>query len=379
MHVAVAILGLALIGLILLDGFESIILPRRVGRRLRPARIYYVATWIPWRAIGRHIRGPKFRGTFLAWFGPASMLGLLGLWALSLITGFAILLWAVEPPMRGLNDPGGFGPYFYFSGVTFFTLGYGDLTPSNAVGRALAVAETGIGYGFLAVVIGYLPVLYGAFSRREASISLLDARAGSPPSAIELIRRLSASGSIAPLDGLLQEWERWSAELLETHISFPVLAYYRSQHDNQSWLAALTAVLDTCAIVMAGLRGVNPYHAGLTFAVARHAVVDIALVFNTRPHNPEHDRMPPECFAFLRETLTQTGHEPRESPEFEQKLAELRAMYEPFVNALAHHFQFTLPAFKHKEDSVDNWQTSAWMRRVPGFTHIARARDDHFD
>jgi hypothetical protein len=379
MHAAVAILGVALIALILLDGFESIILPRRIGRRWRPAHLFYVYTWKPWRAIGRRIRAPKFRGAFLAWFGPSSMIGLLGIWALSLIAGFALLQWAAQTPMQGLSNTDAFGPYFYFSGVTFFTLGYGDLAPSSTLGRALAVAETGIGFGFLAVVIGYLPVLYGAFSRRESSISLLDARAGSPPTAVELLIRLSNSGSIAPLDGLLQEWERWSAELLETHISFPVLAYYRSQHDNQSWLAALTAVLDTCAIVMAGLRGVNPYHSGLTFAAARHAVVDIALVFNARPKSPEHDRMSPECFAALRQTLTKIGHEPRESPEFETKLRELRAMYEPFVNALAHHFLYTPPLFKRKEDAVDNWQTSAWMRRVPGFTHIAAANDEHFD
>src|SRR5258708_11148681 len=115
----------------------------------------------------------------------------------------------------------------------------------------MSVAEAGIGFGFLAAVIGYLPVLYQAFSRREIVISLLDARAGSPPSAGELIRRLAAAHSMDSIRHLLVEWERWSAELLESHLSFPVLRFFRSQHDNQSWLGALTPILDTSAILIA--------------------------------------------------------------------------------------------------------------------------------
>lgn len=378
MHLFAAVLCVALIGLILVDGFESIILPRRIGRRFRPARLFYIYTWKPWSALARRMTTKRRRETFLGLFGPSSMLGLLTFWALGLVVSFALLQWAMEVPLRGADGPNVLLDYFYMSGVTFFTLGYGDVTPATTAGRVVAVAEAGIGFGFLAVVIGYLPVLYNAFSRREASISLLDARAGSPPSAGELLRRLASLGDFGPLDGILQEWERWSAELLESHISFPVLAYYRSQHDNQSWLAAVTAVLDTCAIVISGIRGVSPYHAGLTFAMARHAVVDIALVFNARPLEPEGDRMTKECIQMLREELRHTGYETVPFPEFETKLAELRGMYEPFVNALARHFLFTLPEMSPHETAVDNWQTSAWMRRVPGFTHLAR-KDDHFD
>src|SRR5207249_10659172 len=155
------------------------------------------------------------------------------------------------------------------------TLGYGDVVPTGAWGRSLAVAEAGIGFGFLAVVISYLPVLYQAFSRREITISLLDARAGSPPSAGELLRRLAHARSLAGVGPLLVEWERWSAELLESHLSFPVLSYYRSQHDNQSWVAALTTILDTSALLIAGVDGPDGHQARLTFAMARHAAVDL--------------------------------------------------------------------------------------------------------
>src|SRR5262249_46157166 len=148
--------------------------------------------------------------------------------------------------------PGSLGDYFYVSGITFFTLTFGDVVPTGAVGRVLSVLEAGLGMAFLAVVISYLPVLSQAFSRREATISLLDARAGSPPAAGEFLLRLARGGGVASLDGFLAEWERWAAELLESHLSFPPLAYYRSQHANQSWLAALAAALDASAFVLVG-------------------------------------------------------------------------------------------------------------------------------
>ena len=149
------------------------------------------------------------------------------------------------------------------SGTTIFTLGYGDVVPLDPVGRFLAVAEAGMGFGFLAVVIGYLPVLYQAFSRRETIISLLDVRAGSPPSGGALLVCAAESHDIEAIRRLLQDLEQWSAEVLESHLSFPVLSYYRSQHDNQSWLAALTAVLDACAFIISSIKAVAPYQAQL--------------------------------------------------------------------------------------------------------------------
>ena len=166
------------------------------------------------------------------------------------------------------------------------------MVPTGAAGRALSVVEAGMGFVFLAVIISYLPVLYQAFSRREITISLLDARAGSPPSAGELLRRLAAGRSPAGAGPFLVEWERWAAELLESHISFPVLSYYRSQHENQSWVGALTAILDTSALLIAGVDGPDSYQARLTFAMARHAAVDLALVFQTPPLPPQPDRLP---------------------------------------------------------------------------------------
>ena len=202
-----------------------------------------------------------------------------------------------------------FFTYFYMSGVTFFTLGYGDVTPAATVGRLLAVIETGIGFGFLAGVIGYLPVLYQAFSRRETTIALLDARAGSPPSASQFLLRLMRSGKLDTVDPFLAEWGRWSAELLESHLSFPLLSFYRSQHDNQSWVAALTTILDTCSLLIVGGKEREAHQAQLTFAMARHAAVDLALVMNVDPIAPRDDRLPAEQLLYLRMQLRDAGYE----------------------------------------------------------------------
>ena len=254
------------------------------------------------------MRPGKWRNTFLSCFGPLSVLVLIGAWAVGLIFGFALLQWSLGSELRSSGEAPVFPVYLYFSGVTFFTLGFGDVTPVDPLGRFLAVAETGIGFAFLAVVISYLPVLYQAFSHREVTISLLDARAGSPPTAAQLLIRLARRPNFAVLDRFLEEWERWAAEVLESHVSFPVLSYYRSQHDNQSWLAALTAILDTSALVIAGAKGVDPYQAQLTFATARHTVVDLAQVYYVPPIEPDPDRLPGDRLRRLRAELASGRH-----------------------------------------------------------------------
>jgi hypothetical protein len=374
--------GVVLIFLVLLEGFEAMIWPRRVLRPYRVTRLFYRTSWMLWRALARWVPSGKRRETFLSVFGPFSMLSLFATWVFGLIIGFALLHWSLGTPLHKQQDEPqvGFGTYLYLSGVTFFTLGYGEITAADRVGRALTVGEAGLGFGFLAVIIGYLPVLYQAFSRREVTISLLDARAGSPPSAAQVLLRVAQAHDIAVIDPFLAEWERWAAEVLESHLSFPVLSYYRSQHDNQSWLAAMTAVLDTCAILISGVKGACPYQAQLTFAMARHAVVDLAMVFHTPPVSPDPDRLPAERLQQIRELLSAAGFAPREGPAFETKLAELRAMYEPFVNALGQFLLFNLPPVLSEKATVDNWQTSAWTRRVAGIGNLPLLEgDEHFD
>lgn len=371
--------AVALMAVVLIDAFEVVLLPRRVRHGFRLARLFYRTSWMIGRTAARLLPPGRWRTAFLSAFGPLSLFVLVILWAVGLIAGFALLHWSLGTALSVTEA--GFGAYLYFSGTTFFTLGYGDMVPTGAAGRALSVAESGIGFVFLAVIVSYLPVLYQAFSRREITIALLDARAGSPPSAGELLRRLAAGRSPSGAGPMLVEWERWAADLLESHISFPVLSYYRSQHENQSWVGALTAILDTSALLLAGIDGPDGYQARLTFAMARHAAVDLALVFQTRPRPPVPDRLPDADFAGLRESLCGAGVKMRDGPSVASALAELRGLYEPFVNALAAYLLFTMPPFQPEKPPVDNWQTSPWTPRSPSLGGLSAAGrgDDHFD
>jgi predicted membrane protein len=360
----VAIAGLALILIILWDAFETIILPRRVTRRLRLTSIFYQTMWTICAGLVRAMHNRKRREKYLGTFGPLSLLLLLALWAAGLILGYAALNWGLQTQLNLPDETGQFSTYLYTSGETFFTLGYGDIVPKFALGRAIAVVEAANGFGLLAIVIGYLPVLYGAFSRREVNIALLDARAGSPSSAAEMLRRHAESEHLHDLNTVLHEWEHWSAELLESHLSYPVLCYFRSQHDNQSWLGSLTTVLDTCALVMIGVGDTPTWQARLTFAMARHAVVDLAQVFRTTPTKAEPNdcRLLPGDLERIREILAKNGAQLRDGAEAEQKLAELRAMYEPYVCALSEMLLMPLPPWIVGAEVIDNWKTSAWGR-----------------
>ncbi|HEX9078999.1 MAG TPA: potassium channel family protein [Desulfuromonadaceae bacterium] len=365
MAIAAACAGIILLAVVLWEAFETIVLPRRVTRRVRLTRIFYRLTWRPWLAVGRAIASGRRLETLLSFFGPMSLLLLLCLWAVGLIAGFALLFWACGSHLK--TPGGGFLTDFYLSGTNLFTLGLGDATPGTSVARMLTVCEAGIGLAFLALVIGYLPALNQSFARREVSISLLDARAGSPPSAAEMLRRHGSEHGLAALQQLLRDWELWSAELLESHLSYPVLAYFRSQHDNQSWLASLTAILDTCALVMVGLEGACERQAELTFAMARHAVADLSLVFLTPPREPRHNRLPPDALAELRAVLAAAGLKLREGEEADEKLRTLRHMYEPYVFSLARYLSITIPPWIPVAARKDNWQASAW-ERGPGRT-----------
>src|ERR1700737_1678540 len=355
--------GLALAIVILIDAFEAIILPRRVTRRIRVTRLFYRTTWAFWKAVVRKIPSRKTRDALLGGYGPCSLLLLIALWALGLVMAFGMMQYgagsAIE--VHELGHPG-LAMDLYLSSTTFFTLGMGDVIPRVPLARFLLVAEAGLGYGFLAVIVGYLPFIYSSFSRREVNISLLDARAGTPPTAGELLRRYSYPEGQKALRDLLKEWELWCAELMESHLSYPVLAYFRSQHDNQSWIASLTAILDACALIKSGIEGACERQADLTFAIARHAVVDLSQVFGTAPRTLALDRLNPTDLRLIRDTLAAQGMKIHDGEEADRQLLKLRSMYEPFVYSLAMHLSQTLPPWIPQKKGKDNWQTSAWAR-----------------
>lgn len=361
-------LGLLLILFVLAEAFEALVLPRRVTRPFRFVRLYYRVGWRAWAAAVQVLPNTRRRQTALSVFGPLSLLVLFALWAVALIVGFGLLQYSLDPARHNLTAA------LYLSGTTFTTLGYGDVNPAVPVTRTLAVVEGAVGFGFFAVVVAYLPVLYQAFSRREAFIGLLDARAGSPPAAGRMLLRTPPGGGRCLTD-FLAEAERWAAEVLEGHLSFPVLGYYRSQHDNQSWLAALACVLDACALLLTVVEGADRTQARLTFAMARHTLVDLGLVLRRAPEAPSDDRLPAARLAELLAALAAAGVSVKDDDRARAKLADLRGLYEPFVEGLAGHFRVVVPAVWPADERPDNWQTSAWLRRA---APLAELGDDHF-
>lgn len=359
MHILLSIVSLLILYIILQDAFETIVLPRRVTRRLRLARIYYVYSWHLWSKIARKIHTESRRENFLSYYGPLSLIILLIIWAVGLVFGFALLQGSFGPAMIATTGNVNFGTDFYVSGTTFFTLGLGDVVPRTALARVATVVEAGVGLGFFALVIGYLPVIYQSFSRREVGISMMDAHAGSPPSALELLRRHRRGDVMAELVEHLHVWENWCGEILESHLSYPVLMYYRSQHDRQSWLAALTTILDATALLVVGIDDVPEKTAWFAFAIAAHAAVDLGQVF-TDPENTSVDRLPPADFAKLQAQLTALGIPLHDEDIAEERLRALRQKYEPFVIALSQQLHMPLPSWFAEKDNIDDWQTSRW-------------------
>ncbi len=372
-RVAALVIGVLFCLSAVLDAFQTIILPRRPTGRLRITRLFYVLTWTPWSWLARHTPNPKLREQIYSIFGPGSLLLLLVVWAVLLVSGFALIFLGLRSPFADALGPGGgvlarLRTDLYVSGTTLFTLGIGDVLPRSLAARALIVVESGTGLGFVALVIGYVPVLYGAFSRREIPVALLDGRAGSPPTSAELLRRHAFAGGQEALVVLLVEWERWSAEMLESHVSYPILCYYRSQHDNQSWLSALTAILDSCALLISVVPGAASRQAQLTFAMARHALVDLGHVFHLEEKEAQWlarggvERLPPATFDQLCGFMAEAGLRLCGDPESPARLHALRALYEPHAKALADYLGMTLPGWTPLPRAKDQWKTVEAVR-----------------
>lgn len=210
MRLTMGIFGLALLAIAIADAFQTIVVARQVQSLPFFTRLFYRVTWTLFAAVARLIKSDVRRENYLSAYGPLSLLILLVCWALGLIIGFAILQWSIG--LRFNDSVSGLANDVYFSASSFFTLGLTE--PLNLPSRYLMVLEAGFGFSFLGLVIGYLPVLYQAGSDRELRISLLDARAGSPPSAVEFLIRRGSNPE--KLEQRLADWEEWALGLLQS-------------------------------------------------------------------------------------------------------------------------------------------------------------------
>ncbi len=359
MRILVGVLGGALVALMLVEILVTYLLPRRVKRDPRLVRMVFAYGWRPWRRLARRL--PAQAGdTMLGLYGPFGVFVNLVLWVAAMMLGYACLQWAGHSHLahgHGVD----FGEDVFFSAATMASSGTAGLAAHSGFAKAVQVIDAASGLAVIAIVIGYLPSLYQAFSRREATVSQLDARAGSPPSAGRLVLRTTRRGGWNALCAYLGGWEQWVAELMETHLAYPVLGFFRSQHLNQNWLAAMCTVLDACAFTIAAAPREHVDSARFTFAIARHAVVDLSYSYRVAPAPPARDRLPPEDLSELLRQLREAGVEPSVEPAaVAERLAHTRAMYEPYVCAMSQRLELALPAWLAPDSPTDNWRNTEW-------------------
>jgi hypothetical protein len=333
------------------DAFNTLVLARRTRHVFRIARLYYQSTWRPFAALARKIKSPLRRESVLGIYGPMSLLLLIALWGLGLVLSFGLLQWSV-----GMQSPE-FTPTFahdlYLSSRALVTLNDGD--PKNVASQLLSVCEGGLGLAFLGLVVGYLPVLYQSFAKRELVISLLDARAGSPPSAGGLLASTAFESN-----GIIQQlerWESWMAQLLENQISFPMLGYFRSQHSNQAWLTALVAIVDYATVIGVTAEKSLKLQAELTAAMGRHVLSDVVVIFGLEQscERKQSSRLS-GCAEQLRGLLLRRPGIFDGSKLSGAALNERVAGYEPQAAALGAYFLMSLPAAIPDGAVRDDWR-----------------------
>jgi hypothetical protein len=322
--------GIVLVALTLLDVFRTLVMPRAARGRVRLSRILFRTMWRPWRWIGVRAKTVQARERVLASAAPFFFFVLLVGWVSLALLGYALILWS--PAFVDGIGPGGdsFGNALYVSGTSLFTLGsVGGVTGWT---RAIVVTEGATGLGLFAVVIAYLPVLYQAFNRREVGVLLLDARAGSPPSGPELLHRMGSAGASSSLHGLFAEWERWVADVLESHMSYPLLTLFRSPHDNTSWVTSLGSVLDAATLLLTAVEDESDERAILMYGTGVHAVEDLFYYFRLTERETVIQR---DEFEDVLGDMKDDGFAVRPLDDAFDRFTQKRAKYAPRLDALA--------------------------------------------
>ena len=336
------LLGAILVLATLIDAFEVVLLPRPVRRRVRLNRYFFKSTWDLWARCADLWPIGRRREDFIGVYGPLSMVMLFALWGVSLIVGFGLMQWALQRlvPNAGADA---LVDLIIISGDAFFTLGYGDNVPGHWLARLLVIFEAGTGFGFIALTIGYLPVLYQHFTRRDLQLIEFSARAGSPPTATALLG-WHVHDSPEALERWLRDWEIWASDLIESQAVYPMLAYYRSQHEGHSWLGSLAVVLDVCTLLIAGADDARRHQATATFSALRRVLDETSESLRVEPAHPvSARRMDAEALRHLTPTIRRILPNWRDDEASLRAIEQLRRTYEPRLEGLAAYLLLHVP------------------------------------
>lgn len=328
--------GLLLLARALADAFNVVLLPRSTRQRSIFVRVFFRWSWAAWSRLAGRLRSSRRRDDALAVYGPLSMVALFASWMVLLVVGFGLLHWVAGSRIGG--GAGGLVSAILLSADMFFTVGSAAAELQGRFTHLLGVTEAGIGFGFIALTIGYLPVLYGQFSLREAYILRFQVRAAPGWSAGDVIAFYHGADP-ALIDRWLREAEFWIADLMVSHNAYPMLAFYRSQRENPSWLASIAAILDTCSVMLALDPGRRQADATYTAAVC--LLVDLGASFDLATHDFEmRDRAEPYAVADLARRF---GAADPDGPALARAIERRRAIFEPELCRLAAYLALPLP------------------------------------
>jgi len=336
-EVVEGMVGAAIVLAILLDIFLAVVVPRRapnLGRHVRVSGMIIPSSWRVWREIGLRFGSSERREAFLGSFGSLVVVVLLIVWVAGLIVGYGLILFAFKDQLR--PEPESLGTALYFSGVSLLTLGFGDIVATAGPARLVTLIAAANGLGLFALVITLFFTLYGSFQRREVAVVVLEAGAGAPPSGVTLLETYALGGILDDLPRVFAEWQAWAAEVLDSHLAYPVLAYFRSSHDNDSWVSSLGAVMDAATLVLTTIEDGPKGWAKLSRAVGGHCLEDLVYAFRL---NAEPDVGVERAeFDEARSRLEAAGFRLRDADESWASFARLRAEYAGRVNALARYW-----------------------------------------
>ena len=266
------ILGVFLLALAFWDLFETVVVPRPTPGWFRIGRYLVRGSWRVLRAA-RDGKGGRSYDTLLGLFAPAATVALLAAWLLNLIVGYGLILFALRDEIRPV--PTELGTTIYFAATSLLTIGFGDIVAVETPARIVVLTAAVGGLGAVALVVTFLFSLYGSYQRREIEVVKLQAAAGGPPSAVALLETYAHLDLVDRLPRLFDDWQRWAVEVLDSHVAYPLLGFFRSSHDNLSWISALGSVLDAASLVLTTIEDVPRGEAKLFKRVGTHLVEDI--------------------------------------------------------------------------------------------------------